>query len=84
LKKNPQAPFLTFGFLPPEKTGEGSRKLRPAYKTSTYTTYIHNNFPCCERASEIRAGKMKKSFDKHNSTVLVNGRVKSHFKRIHY
>jgi len=25
--------------------GEGSPKLRSAYKTYTYTTYIHNNFP---------------------------------------
>ena len=41
--------------------GEGSPKLRPAYETSTYTTYIYNKFPCLRwRVSEISIRQMKK------------------------
>jgi len=35
-------PIVNFPVLPPpEKMGEGSQKLRPAYETNTYTTYIN-------------------------------------------
>jgi len=41
--------------------GEGSPKLRPAYETSTYATYIYNKFPCLHRrVSEISIRQMKK------------------------
>ena len=40
------------------KMGRVPPKLRPGYKT--YTTYIHNNFPCLRwRISEIRPVNMK-------------------------
>jgi len=60
LEKKPIGPILTFSFCP-LKNGEGSQKLRPAYKTYTYTTHIHNSFPCLRwRISEIMLLKVNK------------------------
>jgi len=46
--------------LAPEKIWKDRAKLRPVPKTSIYTSYVHNNFPCLRsRVSEIRVGDYK-------------------------
>jgi len=65
LEKKPIGPIVNFSVCPWKKWRQVPRKLRPAYKTSTYMTYIHYNFPClCRCVSEIRVVKIKKNSSK--------------------
>jgi len=45
-EKNTIGPTVNFWVLPLKKSRRIPPQLRPAYETSTYATYIHNNFRC--------------------------------------